>query len=866
MGFFFNQTVAVAAKASSSRKKHIPIESMRELGCKACPLDKLEGQLKSPKMEPLGSPDAKIYVLGGSPSEDGDEENKPLAGEELRLLKGALPSGYYNDLRLHNIVQCHIPGFTNGFPREPEMIETECCRNYIIKDIEETKPSLILGLGPQALSWATSLSGGITQWRGRMLAVRIGNHDCWFYPTYHPAHVINRRKKFGKSEIELTFEHDVYAAIQAVEKRLVKPTIYSNKADYDRGIVSITGESKGDFNLLEDAFNRLAALPRNGIDLETSGLRPYHNNSRIFTAAVGTFDDTVAFALDHPEAGWSDRTRKNVHGLFLDYLLHSGRKIAHNLAFEQEWLAYHYGGKILRLTEWEDTMAQAHTIDERPGKSLDDLTKIHYGFFLKDQSRVVVKDGRILEFPLPEVLRYNGMDSKWCYKIFEDQEPTILANKDYVYEYQRKIRTQPTLVLSQLKGVAVDFEYTKDLKEQYVEKILKLERQINNCPEIKQYVRKHGSFSPTAPEQYSQLLSEIGREEIVKNDGRESSDESVLSKIPASEVPSAPLILEHRGLLKVTNGYLEPILSRKIISNDDRIHTLYKLMLAVSGRLASEDPNMQNFPKRKYLEVRGAIIPDGRYLACDYGQLEARIIGMATEDQNLVKYLWTKYDIHGFWADRIMAEYPRILDWLVSTFEINGDDPKVVRKTLRQEAKNKWVFPQFFGSHFKSCARDLHIPESVAEDLSKEFWDEFRGVKKWQDKLLKRYEKTLYVETLTGRRRRGAMTSNEIINHPIQGTGADIVLDAMNRLSEMADINEDPELQPNLNIHDDLTFDLENVHAKIDLIAREMCRHTFDFINVPLIVEASIGDNWNGLEPFGEYYSNDLFNIRNPYQ
>jgi DNA polymerase-1 len=233
---------------------------------------------------------------------------------------------------------------------------------------------------------------------------------------------------------------------------------------------------------------------------------------------------------------------------------------------------------------------------------------------------------------------------------------------------------------------------------------------------------------------------------------------------------------------------------------------------------------------------------------------------MASEDHNLIDAMWTGFDIHGHWSDRILKVYPAWLDWLVSEFGVEGDDKKAVHKTGRQEAKNKWVFPQFFGSSAYSCARNLHLPNDVADRLQAEFWDQFRGVQKWQRRILLLYERNLYVETLTGRRRRGPMTPNEIINQPIQGTASDIVTDAMDRLSEESLVEDKPYLQPPLNVHDDLSFVIpdEVVEDTIEHIAYVMCDVQFDFINVPIVVEVAMGQRWHELKEVGVYRSDAL--------
>ena len=224
--------------------------------------------------------------------------------------------------------------------------------------------------------------------------------------------------------------------------------------------------------------------------------------------------------------------------------------------------------------------------------------------------------------------------------------------------------------------------------------------------------------------------------------------------------------------------------------------------------------------------------------------------------------------MHGYWADRFIKEWPPICDWISAEFEVDRGDEKLVRKTLRQEAKNRWVFPQFFGSSYKSCAPEMHVPETIAKELSEEFWDEFKGVKRWQKKIMERYEKTMYVETLTGRRRRGALSLNQIINTPIQGTAADIVTEAMTAITERGDREHDTDLIPAINLHDDLTFFLpdDGMEDKLEIIVSEMCQPRFDFINVPLIVEVSVSEHrWHELHEIGVYKSNELFNIRNPF-
>lgn len=857
MGFFYNATKGRPAKKASDRK-HIPIETMQAMGCDACSLAKAD--LHSPRMEPVGARNPLIYILGEAPGAEEDERGEPFVGRSGKLLRSQFSDRMLDrDVRIGNTIRCRPPE-----NRTPEMQEIECCRKKVAQDIASSKPKVVVGTGNVPLAWATGFNS-VTLWRGKLIASRIAGHDCWYYPVLHPSFVLRNQRKYGKSDVEMTFEHDFAWLLENLDD-LPDPEIHDR--NFDEGLQYITGERGAeDFRALEDALNSMLHNPYTAVDIEANGLRPY-GDAKIWACCLGDFDHTVAFSVHDPR-GWNTTYQRKVEGLLADFLLFSNRKVAHNLGFELEWFTHFYGRELATKTEWEDTMGQAHTLDERIGAlSLDDLTRQYFGFNLKQQSRV--DPVRYLEYPILEGLRYNGMDGKWTHRLHAVQALRINRNPKYVAEYERKLRLAPALVFTQQKGLIVDLDFAKKLNTKYEEELVQIERKLYACPEVEKYRQRFGPFSPTAPDHALKLMRDIcGRDEVKKPDGGYTADEGALSKIPASRVPSAALILEHRALAKLLSTYLVPLLNGQNIKEDGLIHTVLRSMVAETGRLASEDPSIQNFPKRKRREVRGVIVPPkGWWLAgLDYGQIEARVIAMASECPELVKALWTGYDIHGFWADRFLEEYPKTKDRIIADYGVSGDDTKSIRKKFRDEIKNRWVFPQFFGSAIASCAENLQIPQMIADDLGKEFWDQFKAVKRWQNRILKTYEKTNCVETLTGRKRRGVLSKNQLINAPIQGTAADIVTAAMVEVSEKSVIEDILEYQPNMNIHDDLSFYLpdDGLEVYIDEIARIMCRPRFDFINVPIIVEASVGPRWNELEEIRVYRSNEIYGTPNPY-
>lgn len=860
MGFFYNSTkLETPKKKTPSRTlKQLPVGTLSKLGCSACPQESKQ----APKFEPSGSNSPLVYLLRESPSEHELEHGKAFCDEAAKFIKKRIPDKMSRYVRMGYTVRC-------GSGSPDRAVESACCSFHLLRDIEQSKPAVVVGMGNLPLQILTGLPGGTFKWRGRMISCKIGSHSFWYLPVFDPELILSKPSKFGISEEERVFDYDMRSVMyRDVDWELEKPEFHDS--DFDKGIEIITGQQPGDIQRLEKSLVEIARFPRAGIDLETSGLRPYNRDAAMYTAAVGSFDRTIAFPMDHPD-GWSTANRHRAWAALGEFLVHSGVKIAHNLSFEQEWLAFFYGNSILRKTEWADTLAQAHTLCETPGThSLDVVTREHLGFFLKDKSPVDVK--RLLDYPIKEVLRYNALDTKWTCRVDQVLMGRINANENYRSEYERKVRLCPTLVMTELKGLQPDIEYAETIGQQMVEELEGIELKIERCWEVQEFKKKFKRpFSPSAPEDALVMMRDIcHRQEVTKSAGNESTDESVLSSIPASEVPSAALILEHRGASKVFSTYVEPVLSGAMLFDDGKIHNKYSSMRAVTGRLAAESPNIQNWPKRKRREVRGIIaaLPGKWLTSADYGQIEARVIAMASEDRNLVEAFWTNYDIHAFWAKRIWDSFPRVKDRLIKEYKIDGDDTKVLLKKLRDETKNIWVFPQFFGSNYRSCAKGLGLPDEVAQDLSEEFWDQFQGVQKWQEKLLKNYQQRLYVETLTGRRRRGNMSKNELINAPIQGTAADIVTKAMDALSERSETDEIPDLQPIFNVHDDLSFFFNDadIDPMIDIVVDEMCQHRFDFINVPLVVEVSVGKRWNEIKEIGVYRSDVLFNLENPFK
>jgi DNA polymerase-1 len=807
------------------------------LECRACPLDKVKGG----KIAATGSLDPLIYILGESPESSDTELQEQFTGEAGELLRKHIPHQFKNRLRWNNVVRSRVPNHA-----APEQIMVECCKPSVVADVEKTRPKAIFGFGGIVLNWASEFSG-VMIWRGRKMPVKIGNHVCWYYPMCHPGYLLKQRRGGSPSEEERMFRFDLERAFAEIEG--LPEAVVHTSADVRLGVETTSHDVKH----VREALEWAAQQPVIGIDLETNGLRPYAAGAKILSAAVGTGDRAFAFALDHPEAEWSKGDRALVGDLWKQFLLNAkGIKVAHMLSFELEWSGFFFGGrKTIRAGQWGDTAVQAVILDERRGKqrpgplSLEFLVQQYFGFNLKNLAGV---DRKNLEnTPIEAVLQYNAPDARYAALLYEKQR-ALIEQEGLEEAYELGLRRVPTCVLTQAKGVPVDQVEVKRLQKKYAAQIQETEQEIALLSVVREFQKKtNGQFNPLSNPDVIKILKDfLHRTEILVVDKftkkqKYSADEAVLTSI---DHPLAELLVKLRKVNKQKSTYVDPLEARvegSLVYPDGFIHAQFNTIFAETGRLSCADPNLQNFPKRGAAakEVRKQLIapPGCVMLAFDLGQIEARVIAMFTKDPRFCKALWENYDVHMEWAERLAHAYPA---------RVGGKKfltDKGVMGEFRNDVKNQFTFPLFFGAKLESAAGFLKIPVETFKPLYREFWRQFSGVKKWQERQIEFYNEKGFVACLTGRRRRGPLSVNQILNSAVQGTAAELILASMSRLSEIGD----PLLQPEINIHDDLTY-VRVPKDKVDYVAEnvitEMLRPAYDWINVPLTVEMAIGADW----------------------
>ena len=833
----------------------LSVDLLHRMQCNACPLNSILGNA-TPQMEPSGAKRPTVYILGEAPGRDEDLEGRQFVGRSGQILRARIPDQFIKRCRFNNVVRCRPPN-----NRTPEPVEIECCRPSVESDIEQSRPLAIFGFGNVPLMWVSGFNG-IMSWRGRRMPVRIGAHACWYYAMLHPAFLLR-----GRAEEETRmFNFDMERAFTEVEDLPMPDPHDAERAK--KGLEAL--HSTGD---ILEALSWASHQPVVGIDYETDPLRPYEPEATLLTAAVSNGKRAFAFAFDHPGAITQVAGKRCIREAWVKFLRSPARKVVHNLAFEQEWTGVQFGADLLRASPWEDTATQAAILDERRGHqrpgpfSLEFLVQQHFGFNIKKV--FAVNRAKLINQPLDEVLLYNALDARYHKLLYDEQAKAITAQGlDGAYELGR--RRVPTVVLSQMKGVPVDTEEVARLRYKYGKRIEVLEQKLADSPVIERYRRKlHTDFNPYSTKDAVRLFTEFlpyqeqcHVQDKYTKEMRMSVDESVLTRIMetkgrGSEV--AEMLLKLRKDNKRKSTYLDPLApdtDGSCLYSDGLLHANFNTFFAETGRLSCNDPNLQNFPKRldEAREVRRCIrAPKGHLiLAFDYGQIEARVIAMFTHDKAFCKALWERYDVHGEWAEKLARAYPSRVGG-----RKNLTDKKAM-KMFRTDIKNGWTFPLFFGARLESASKYIGIPADVLAPLYDDFWEQFSGVKEWQERQLAFYEQNGYVECLTGRRRRGPLSVNKVMNSPVQGTAAEIVMDAMCRLSEKGD----PELQPEINIHDDLTF-LRVPGDRADEIAEQvletMLEVPFDWVNVPISVELSSGTDWMDMKEEGSYFSDEWF-------
>jgi DNA polymerase-1 len=386
----------------------------------------------------------------------------------------------------------------------------------------------------------------------------------------------------------------------------------------------------------------------------------------------------------------------------------------------------------------------------------------------------------------------------------------------------------------ELEGVNIDCDNLRAFSKELSKDIDRLEAEIHELA--------GETFNVDSPKQLGPILFEkmgIGKNVRKTKSGNYSTSEEVLSR-HADEHPIISKILEYRQVKKLRSTYVDP-LPELVSDRTGRLHTQYMQTVAATGRLSSTHPNLQNIPIRteRGRLIRKAFIPRDEHhilLAADYSQVELRVIAALSGEENMIKAFNEGQDIHAATAARVF-----------------GVAPDKVDREMRSKAKAV-NFGIIYGQGAFGLAQNLNIKRGEAKEIIDNYYEKFPGLKQYQDENIKFARDNGYVETILGRRRylpditsgnavvRGFAERNAI-NAPIQGSAADIIKIAMNKIH---DLFREKQFRSKMimQVHDELVFDahVEELETIRPLIVEAM-QNAYE-LAVPLAVDVDTGENW----------------------
>lgn len=824
-------------------------------GCDGCSLRSTWGSITTPKMAVSGNtrnPD--ILVIGEGPGAEEDAQGKAMVGPSGQLLREHLPKHIIDRCAFVNVVRCRPPS-----NRTPTPSEAHSCSIYLNADIERLPIKYILGVGAVPLKqFASALQ--ILEIHGLKFPVQVGNKQLWYFPVIHPSYILHTMRENDWASPALpVFKADLARFCKEVDRwpkprvhTITKQDVYIPKSAQEAWDIAQAMQEPLGFDL-ESANYKFDTK-----DVRTANFKPYIYGSTWLTSAFSDGKTTIAFPCNHPHA-------PNDWGVQLSIdICRSKRWVAHNAAMELLWLLYH-GGADHEYT-YEDSMAVVRLYFERNrGLALEEVTTILLGINIKAVTGVDAK--YIKDHPLEDVLPYNGHDAWGCALAYREAIERV-----HPQNYERIVQSITATTIMELSGLPTDQEKAYQLDAKWAQRIVEIEQRIKATYEVRQYEADRGvEFNPGSAGQVGVALTAYGRlvlphtADFGKPGNRPQyvTDDDTLSQYVDTS-PLAKEVLEWRTANKNKTTYILPILEVPRIYVDGLAHPSYTTMIVGTYRLSSRDFNIQNWPvrnaeDRELREMIAAEVERSRHehllVKFDFGQLEARILAMASRCPNLCRALIERFDIHQHWLDKILQQY--YADYWYRLVEIANEvsgDAKKIMKTGRDLIKSDFVFSSLYGSNADTCSIRTQIPLDITREILGEFWGPtyYAVVKKWHKARRVEYDNTGGVALLTGMRRHGILKKgNECINTPIQGTGALIVLDALNEISTTARKTRNPYLHPRIDIHDDLTFILrndDNLPEYIDYIKDVMLKVRYPWQIVPMTVEVKIGEEWSHLE------------------
>ena len=510
-------------------------------------------------------------------------------------------------------------------------------------------------------------------------------------------------------------------------------------------------------------------------------------------------------------------------------------KIGQNLKFDMSvlrWYDVEVKGKLF------DTMIAHYLIEPDMRHNMDLLAETYLDYRTIPIQNLIGKKGKnqlSMRTVSPAMMKdYACEDADITLQLKEIFDPLLNDAGTIKLFNGIEMPLVPVLASMEAEGVKLETATLADFSSELEQGITRLEKEIKKLA--------GADFNIASPKQLGEILFEklkVTDKPRLTKTKQYSTGEDVLLKL-ADRHPIIDKILDFRSLAKLKSTYVDA-LPRLINPRDNRIHTSYNQAVAATGRLSSNNPNLQNIPIRTEMgrEIRKAFVPRSKeytLLAADYSQIELRIIAELSKDQGLIDTFVNGLDVHTATAARI--------------FSVDLED---VTTDMRRSAKTV-NFGIVYGISAFGLSERLNIPRKEAADIIAQYFAKYPGVKSYMEQTIDFARKNGYVETMMGRRRylRDINSSNatvrgyaerNAINAPVQGSSADMIKIAMISIHEVMQ-KEKMKSKMILQVHDELVFDA--YEKELDML-RELVGDKMRSaipMTVPVVVDMNTGNNW----------------------
>jgi len=483
-----------------------------------------------------------------------------------------------------------------------------------------------------------------------------------------------------------------------------------------------------------------------------------------------------------------------------------------------------------------DTMLQSYVLEVHKPHGLASLAERHLGrsgISFEDLCGKGVNQICFDQVDIDKAAEYSCEDSDMTLDVHLALWPQLQTNEKLKFVYELEIASSEALYRIERNGVLIDAPTLAAQSHALGQRIMQLESEAHGLA--------GQAFNLSSPKQIGEIFfTKLGLPVVKKTaTGAPSTDEEVLEKL-AEDFPLPAKILEHRGLAKLKGTYTDK-LAQLALPRTGRVHTHYAQAVAVTGRLSSNDPNLQNIPIRtpEGRRVREAFVaPTGNVIAsADYSQIELRIMAHISGDEALLRAFKDGLDVHRATAAEVFGV--------------------AVEQVLPEQRRYAKVinFGLIYGMSAYGLARNLGIDNTAAKNYIARYFERYPGVKQYMDETRLEAKSKGYVQTVFGRRLylpeinspngpRRAGAERAAINAPMQGTAADLIKLSMVKVQQVLD-TEQRATKMIMQVHDELVFEVPQ--GEVEWLKVEIPRLMAGVadLKVPLLAEVGVGPNWD---------------------